>query len=80
MNKVTLITSEGCLGCEVMKTSIKTAIEKTKANVKVEEMDISKVNNNFINNMNRNTINYILIVIVTILSTKFALEKKIAPP
>ena len=48
MNKITLITSEGCLGCEVMRTSIKTAIEKTKANVKVEEMDISKVNNNFI--------------------------------
>ena len=29
--------------------------------------------------MNRNTINYILIVIVTILSTKFALEKNSSP-
>ena len=48
MNNITLITSEGCLGCEVMRTSIKTAIEKTKVDIKVEEMDICKVNNNFI--------------------------------
>ena len=40
MNKITLITSEGCLGCEVMRNSIKTAIDKTKAKVYVEEIDI----------------------------------------
>lgn len=48
MNRITLITSEGCLGCEVMKASIKAAIEKTKADVYVEEKDITKVNNIFI--------------------------------
>ena len=48
MNKVTLVTSEGCLGCQVMKTSIQTAIDKTKVKVEVEEMDITKVNKNFI--------------------------------
>ena len=37
MNNITLITSEGCLGCEVMRTSIE-----------IEEMDINKVNKNFI--------------------------------
>lgn len=48
MNKITLITSEGCLGCEVMKASIKSAIEKTKVDLYIEEMDINKVNKNFI--------------------------------
>ena len=48
MNKVTLITSEGCLGCEVMKNSIKEAIDKTKVDIVVEEMDITKVNKRFI--------------------------------
>ena len=42
MNKVTLITSEGCLGCEVMRNSIKSAIEQTKIEVEVEEIDITK--------------------------------------
>ena len=41
MNKITLITSEGCLGCEVMRASIKTAIEKTKVDIEIEEMDIN---------------------------------------
>ena len=48
MNKITLITSEGCLGCEVMKKSIKTAIEQTKVSLEIEEMDINKCNNTFI--------------------------------
>lgn len=48
MNRITLITSEGCLGCEVMKASIKAAIEKTKANIYIDEMDINKVNRGFI--------------------------------
>lgn len=48
MNKVTLITSEGCLGCEVMKASIKAAIDKTKVDLYIEEMDINKVNKSFI--------------------------------
>lgn len=41
MNRITLITSEGCLGCEVMKASIKAAIEKTKVHIEIEEMDIN---------------------------------------
>ena len=48
MNKVTLITSEGCLGCEVMKNSIKAAIDKTKVDLYIEEMDINNVNKGFI--------------------------------
>jgi len=48
MNKVTLITSEGCLGCEVMKNSIKAAIEKTKVDIYIDEQDINKVNKMFI--------------------------------
>ena len=42
MNKITLITSEGCLGCEVMRNSIKSAIEQTKVEVAVGEIDITK--------------------------------------
>ena len=41
MNKIPLITSEGCLGCEVMKASIKAAIEKTKVDIEIEEIDIN---------------------------------------
>ena len=41
MNKITLITSEGCLGCQVMKSSIKAAIAKTKVDIEIEEMDIN---------------------------------------
>ena len=41
MNKITLITSEGCLGCEVMRASIKAAIEKTNVDITVEEIDIT---------------------------------------
>lgn len=48
MNKVTLITSEGCLGCEVMKRSIKEAMAKTKVSLEIEELDIRKVSNIFI--------------------------------
>ena len=48
MNKITLITSEGCLGCQVMKSSIKAAIAKTKVDIDVEEIDISKVSRDMI--------------------------------
>ena len=48
MNKITLITSEGCLGCEVMKASIKSAIEETKVDITVETMDIKYTNKRFI--------------------------------
>lgn len=48
MNKVTLITSEGCIGCEIMKSSIKSAMKKTKVDIEIEEIDIRKVNNVFI--------------------------------
>ena len=48
MNKVTLITSEGCLGCEVMKKSIKDAMAKTKVDIEIEELDISKGHHEFI--------------------------------
>ena len=48
MNKITLITSEGCTGCEVMKNSINSAIQQTKIDVNVEVMDIKDVNKKFI--------------------------------
>jgi thioredoxin-related protein len=48
MNKITLITSEGCLGCEVMKRSIKEAMAKTKVDIEIEEIDITKVSHVFI--------------------------------
>ena len=48
MNKITLVTSEGCLGCEVMKASIKSAIAKTKVDIEVEEIDISRVSRDMI--------------------------------
>ena len=48
MNKITLITSEGCLGCEVMRASIKAAIEKTKADIEIEEMDINNTSKKII--------------------------------
>ena len=43
MNKITLITSEGCLGCQVMKNSITAALLKTKADITVETIDIKDV-------------------------------------
>ena len=43
MNKIMLITSEGCLGCKVMKNSINNAIKQTKTDVTVEEIDITKI-------------------------------------
>lgn len=48
MNKITLITSEGCVGCEVMRNSIDSAVKQTKVNVEVEVMDIKDVNKKFI--------------------------------
>ena len=44
MNKIMLITSEGCLGCKIMKNSINNAIKKTKTDITVEEIDISNWN------------------------------------
>ena len=44
MNKITLITSEGCLGCEVMKNSITAALLKTNVDITVETIDIKDVN------------------------------------
>ena len=52
MNKITLITSEGCLGCEVMKASIKSAIEKTKVDIEIEEMDIKNTSKYIIRRFN----------------------------
>ena len=43
MNKITLITSEGCLGCQVMKNSIDAALLKTNADITVETIDIKDV-------------------------------------
>ena len=48
MNKITLITSKGCYGCEVMKTSINTAIKETKVDVTVEVIDIEEASRKFI--------------------------------
>ena len=48
MNKITLITSEGCIGCQVMKNSITNAIQQTKVDVTVETIDIKDVNKKFI--------------------------------
>lgn len=48
MNKITLVTSEGCLGCQVMKSSIKAAIAKTKVDIDIEEIDISRVSKDMI--------------------------------
>ena len=52
MNKITLITSEGCLGCEVMRNSIKSAIEQTKVEVAVGEIDITKAGKYLISKYN----------------------------
>ena len=38
-----LITSEGCLGCKIMKNSINNAIKQTKTDITIEEIDISKI-------------------------------------
>ena len=48
MNKITLITSEGCTGCEVMKNSITSAIQQTKVDVTVEVQDIKNTHKRFI--------------------------------
>lgn len=48
MNKITLITSEGCTGCEVMKNSINSAIQQTKVDVTVETMDIKDTHKRFV--------------------------------
>ena len=48
MNKITLITSEGCLGCQVMKNSITAALLKTNADITVETIDIKDVDKKLI--------------------------------
>lgn len=52
MNKITLITSEGCLGCQVMKSSINSAISQTKADITVEIIDIKDANKKLIKQFN----------------------------
>lgn len=48
MNKITLVTTEGCLGCEVMKASIKEALSTSKVDVAFDIVDGDKVNKQFI--------------------------------
>ena len=52
MNKITLITSEGCLGCQVMKNSITAALLKTNTDIPVEIIDIKDVDKKFIKRFN----------------------------
>jgi len=52
MNKITLITSEGCLGCQVMKNSITVALLKTNADITVETIDIKDADKKFIKKFN----------------------------
>jgi thiol-disulfide isomerase/thioredoxin len=52
MNKITLITSEGCLGCQVMKNSIAAALLKTNADITVETIDIKDTDKKLIKRFN----------------------------
>ena len=52
MNKIMLITYEGCLGCNVMKRSITSALLKTNVEVTVETTDIKDVDKKFIKKFN----------------------------
>lgn len=60
MNKIVLITTEGCVGCDIMKRSIKSAIEQTKVDITVEELDIKKVNYKFIRQFKVNDVPCVL--------------------
>lgn len=48
MNNITLITSEGCLGCIVMKNSITEAIAKTKVDIDFIGMNIKDTDKKFL--------------------------------
>ena len=52
MNKITLITSEGCLGCQVMKNSITSALSQTNVDVTVETIAIKDADKKLIKRFN----------------------------
>ena len=52
MNKITLITSEGCLSCQVMKNSITSALSQTNVDVTVETIDIKEADKKLIKKFN----------------------------
>lgn len=43
MNKILLITTKGCFGCDIMRKSIKDAIAKTKVDIDFTEEDVEIV-------------------------------------
>lgn len=48
MNKIMLITTEGCLGCAIAKNSINEAIKESKKSITFEERDATKVKKQFL--------------------------------
>ena len=47
-NKIVLLTTEGCLGCSIIKRSITQAIAKAKINITFEEKDLGIVKKSFL--------------------------------
>lgn len=48
MNKIMLITTEGCQGCAIARNSIKDAISQTKKSITFEERNSTEVKKKFL--------------------------------
>ena len=48
MNKILLLTTRGCEGCSIMRTSIKQAIILSKKDIAFEEKDLGQLTKAFI--------------------------------
>ena len=48
MNKIMIITTEGCLGCTIAKNSINEAIKESKKSITFEEIDYKELTKQFL--------------------------------
>ena len=48
MNKIMLITTEGCLGCTIARNSINEAIKETKKSITFEDIDCKELTKKFL--------------------------------
>lgn len=48
MNKIVLITTKGCAGCDIMSANIQAAIIRAKQEIEFERKDVADINRAFI--------------------------------
>lgn len=48
MNKILLLTTKGCIGCEIMRNSITKAIDECKKEISFEQRDVLTLGSKFV--------------------------------